>query len=188
LGESLAIRLLPIALSGALVFLVGAMPARRRMVRAGACSNRGFTGATFPLRLSRPLDEQRRGRPLGARRVAGFGRSANRSRLAVAGIRRHGCVGLLTKHSMAVFGLGIFAGLLVTPARRLLKTPWPWAGGVVAALLFAPHLWWQHTHGWPTAEFVRNAQEFKIAEHSIHGSGFMVQGSFPASLRSKGGA
>ena len=33
--------------------------------------------------------------------------------------------------------------------------------------MFAPHLWWQHTHGWPTAEFVRNAQEFKITEQSI---------------------
>jgi hypothetical protein len=83
-------------------------------------------------------------------------------------------VGLLTKHSMAVFGLGIFAGLLVTPARRALLTPWPWIGGVIAGAMFAPHLWWQHTHGWPTAEFVRNAQEFKITEQSI--------GSFLAQL------
>jgi hypothetical protein len=76
-------------------------------------------------------------------------------------------VGLLTKHSMGVFGLGIFAGLVLTPARQSLRTPWPWIGGLIAALVFAPHLWWQHTHGWPTAEFVRNAQEFKITEQSV---------------------
>jgi hypothetical protein len=39
--------------------------------------------------------------------------------------------------------------------------------GLIAAALFVPHLWWQHTHGWPTAEFVRNAQEFKITEQSV---------------------
>jgi hypothetical protein len=76
-------------------------------------------------------------------------------------------LGLLTKHSMGVFGLGIFAGLLATPARRSLKTPWPWVAGLIAAAIFVPHLWWQHTHGWPTAEFVRNAQEFKITEQSV---------------------
>jgi hypothetical protein len=29
--------------------------------------------------------------------------------------------------------------------------------------MFAPHLWWQAQHGWPTLEFVRNAQAGKIA-------------------------
>jgi hypothetical protein len=75
-------------------------------------------------------------------------------------------VGLLTKHSMAVFGVGVFLGLLTTPARRVLRTPWPWVGAAVAAVVAAPHLVWQVVNGWPTVEFVRNAQEFKIAEQS----------------------
>jgi hypothetical protein len=76
-------------------------------------------------------------------------------------------VGFLTKHSAVVFGIGVFAGLLMTPARRLLRTPWPWAGAAVAALVAAPHVAWQIANGWPTLEFVRNAQEFKIAEQSL---------------------
>jgi hypothetical protein len=76
-------------------------------------------------------------------------------------------VGFLTKHSMAVFGLGVFAGLLVTPARRVLRTPWPWVGAAVAVLFAAPHVVWQAMHGWPTLEFVRNAQKYKIAEQSF---------------------
>jgi len=36
-----------------------------------------------------------------------------------------------------------------------------------AAAIFAPHLLWQAQHGWPTAEFIGNAQRFKIAPLSI---------------------
>ncbi|HEY6362289.1 MAG TPA: glycosyltransferase family 39 protein [Vicinamibacterales bacterium] len=75
--------------------------------------------------------------------------------------------GLLTKHSAVVFGLGLFAGLLLTPARQALRTPWPWIGAALAALVAAPHVAWQVANGWPTVEFVRNAQEFKIAEQSL---------------------
>jgi hypothetical protein len=73
----------------------------------------------------------------------------------------------LTKHSAVVFGLGVFGGLLATPARRILRTPWPWVGAAVAALLAAPHIAWQVANGWPTLEFVRNAQQFKIADQSV---------------------
>ena len=76
-------------------------------------------------------------------------------------------VGLLTKHSMGVLGLGVLAGLAATRARGVLGSPWPWIAGAVAAAMFAPHVAWQISHGWPTAEFVRNAQQFKIAEQSV---------------------
>ena len=78
-------------------------------------------------------------------------------------------VGLLNKHSMLFLGLGVLAGLLFTPARRYLRTPWPWLAGLMAALLFAPHIGWQVQHGAPTLEFVRNAQEHKIAVVSVAG-------------------
>jgi hypothetical protein len=76
-------------------------------------------------------------------------------------------VALLTKHSAAVFGAGIFAGLLLTSARSVLRTPWPWVGGALAALIAVPHVAWQVANDWPTLEFVRNAQEFKIADQSL---------------------
>jgi len=82
-------------------------------------------------------------------------------------------LGLLNKHSMLIFGFGIAVGLLATPARRHLRTPWPWAAAGIAALMFAPHLWWQVQHGWPTLEFIRNAQTEKIA--AIGPPAFLVE-------------
>jgi len=76
-------------------------------------------------------------------------------------------VGLLNKISMGVFGAGLAAGLLLTPAWRHFRTPWPWVAALLAAAIFAPHLLWQAQHGWPTAEFIGNAQRFKIAPLSI---------------------
>ena len=66
-------------------------------------------------------------------------------------------VGLEVKFTMGMCGLGLAAALLFTAAgRRHLRSPWPWLGGALALGLLAPNLWWQHAHGWPTAEFVRN--------------------------------
>jgi 4-amino-4-deoxy-L-arabinose transferase-like glycosyltransferase len=45
--------------------------------------------------------------------------------------------------------------LLVGP-RQLLRSPWPWAGGLVALALVAPYLWWQASHGWPQADIARS--------------------------------
>ena len=70
-------------------------------------------------------------------------------------------LGLQNKHSLLFFGFGVFVGLLLTPERRHLRERWIWMGGAIAALLFLPHLIWQMAHGWPTAEFVRNAMAFK---------------------------
>jgi hypothetical protein len=75
-------------------------------------------------------------------------------------------VGLLNKHGMLLMGLGVFVGLVLTPARRHLATPWPWLAGLLAAALFAPHVLWQVQNGWPMREFVANAQEHKIAAYS----------------------
>jgi hypothetical protein len=70
-------------------------------------------------------------------------------------------IGLETKHSMLFFGLGIFAGFVMTPARRAFRSPWIWLGGGLAALLFLPNILWQVFHGWPTLEFLQNAQTQK---------------------------
>jgi hypothetical protein len=70
-------------------------------------------------------------------------------------------LGLENKHSLLFFGFGVFAGLLLTPERRQLRQPWIWIGGALAVLLFLPHVIWQVQHGWPTAEFIRNATAHK---------------------------
>jgi hypothetical protein len=70
-------------------------------------------------------------------------------------------VGLETKHSMLFFGLGVSLGLLLTPRRGAFRAPWIWLGGALALALFVPNLWWEVRHGWPTLEFLRNAQLYK---------------------------
>src|SRR3712207_841143 len=65
-------------------------------------------------------------------------------------------LGLLTKVTMLFFGFAVFVALLLTPARRHLRTPWPWVGGVIAFAFLLPYVFWQIEHGWPTLEFWAN--------------------------------
>jgi hypothetical protein len=69
---------------------------------------------------------------------------------AVAGL------GLQNKYSIAVFAFALLAGLLLTPQRKLLFTPWLLAGGGVALLIFLPNLLWNIQHHWPFLELMRN--------------------------------
>jgi len=75
-------------------------------------------------------------------------------------------LGLLNKISTLWFGLGLGVGLLLTPQRRWLATPWPWLAAGIAFLIFAPHVWWQVEHDWPLLEFMHNATSEKLAEKS----------------------
>ena len=75
-------------------------------------------------------------------------------------------IGLLAKHSTLFFGVGLAVGLLATPARRVLRTAGPWLGLGIAALMISPNLAWEQLHGWPTLEFMHNAQTQKMAHQS----------------------
>ncbi len=58
-----------------------------------------------------------------------------------------------SKYTAALLGLGIALWLVATPeGRRWLATPWPWIGGLLAGLCFAPVLWWNAAHGWASFE------------------------------------
>jgi hypothetical protein len=67
-------------------------------------------------------------------------------------------LGLENKHSMLFFGFGFAVGLLFTPERRFLRSPWFWLGGLLAFLIFAPNLVWEIQHEFPTIELLRNVQ------------------------------
>jgi hypothetical protein len=71
-------------------------------------------------------------------------------------------IGLLNKISTLWLGLGLFAGLLSTPHRAVLRSPWPWAAAALAACVFLPHVLWQVAYGWPTADFMRIATTQKM--------------------------
>jgi 4-amino-4-deoxy-L-arabinose transferase-like glycosyltransferase len=62
-------------------------------------------------------------------------------------------IGLEAKYTIFAVILGLFAGLLVTSARRLLATPGPWVAAAIAFLCLLPNLVWQAQKGWPSLDF-----------------------------------
>ena len=65
-------------------------------------------------------------------------------------------VGLETKYSITVFGLGIVIGLLFTRERKVFVQPWIWLGGALALLIFLPNLLWNIHYHWPFVELMHN--------------------------------
>ncbi len=70
-------------------------------------------------------------------------------------------IGLLTKYSMGFLGLGLVVGLLLISSRKYLLNRWLWLGGLLAFVIFLPHIIWEIRHGFPTREFIRNATLYK---------------------------
>ncbi len=75
-------------------------------------------------------------------------------------------IGFLNRHGIVFLGVGLAAGLVLTPARRLLVTRGPWIAAAIALVLILPHLVWQVANGWPTLEFLANARRMKMLERS----------------------
>ena len=64
-------------------------------------------------------------------------------------------LGLEEKYSIAVFGLGIVLGLLLTAQRRIFLDKWFWLGGLAALLIFLPNLLWNIHYDWPFVQLMR---------------------------------
>ncbi len=69
---------------------------------------------------------------------------------AIAGL------GLENKYSIAAFASFLLLGLLLTPERKFLPSPWILAGGFTAVLFFLPNLLWNIQHHWPFLDLMRN--------------------------------
>jgi hypothetical protein len=65
-------------------------------------------------------------------------------------------IGLEEKYSIAVFGLGMVVGLLLTAQRRVFLNPWIWLGGLAAFLIFLPNLLWNIHNQWPFVQLMHN--------------------------------
>lgn len=66
-------------------------------------------------------------------------------------------LGLWAKYTMLIVGLVFLWGLVVETLRGKrangLQSPWPYLGGLVALLVFLPHLTWNADHQWITFKF-----------------------------------
>jgi 4-amino-4-deoxy-L-arabinose transferase-like glycosyltransferase len=71
-------------------------------------------------------------------------------------------LGLLIKFSIAFVGLGIVAGILLSPLRRSLVGPWPWLALGIALLLGSPSLVGQWALGFPVLGQMRDLQSAQL--------------------------
>src|SRR5690242_28736 len=70
------------------------------------------------------------------------------------------CAGVASeaKWNIGFLVVTLAAGFLATDARRLLRSRYLLAGGLIAAALAAPDLIWQAAHGWPSIDVFRALQ------------------------------
>ncbi len=73
-------------------------------------------------------------------------------------------MGMMTKYSIPFLASGIAAGILFTPARRYLKSPYLWAGAALALVIFLPNLIWQFQHHFISLDYQLSTHLRDIAE------------------------
>jgi 4-amino-4-deoxy-L-arabinose transferase-like glycosyltransferase len=164
LGDSrVALRLLP-ALAGAATVIAAGTLARDMGARRWGQALAALAVLTAPVYLSlHHILTMNAFEPLAWTVFAWLAlRAAASGRLAtwiwtgvVAGL------GLQMKHSMAFMGAALAFGLALSPARQLFLRRGVWISAAIAGAIALPNLIWQIAHGWPTLEFMRNAQRFK---------------------------
>ena len=72
-------------------------------------------------------------------------------------------MGMMTKFTLAYFIAGLVLGILLTPMRRYLRTPWPWIGAGIAVLIFSPEIVWQIQHNFVSIDFLKSIHARDIA-------------------------
>lgn len=78
-------------------------------------------------------------------------------------------VGMQTKYTMAFFVAGIAAGVLLTPVRRHLRSPWLWAGAALSLVIFLPNAIWQARHGFVSLQFLHHIHARDVGEGRANG-------------------
>lgn len=64
--------------------------------------------------------------------------------------------GMMSKYSMPFLVAGLLFGVLVTDARRHLRSKWLWYGAAIALLIFLPNLIWQIQNHFVSIDFLRH--------------------------------
>lgn len=68
-------------------------------------------------------------------------------------------LGMMTRYTMGVHVIGLILAVLLTQTRKHLKSPWLWAGVVIAFLVFLPNIIWQIQHNFISLEFQKSIHE-----------------------------
>lgn len=62
-------------------------------------------------------------------------------------------LGMMTRYTMGVHVIALIIAVMVTPARKYLRSPWLWLGALAAFLIFLPNLIWQIQNDFISLEF-----------------------------------
>jgi Dolichyl-phosphate-mannose-protein mannosyltransferase len=73
-------------------------------------------------------------------------------------------LGMLTKWTMGFFTLGIVGGVLLTDARRYLKSKWLWIGVGLSILTFLPNVLWQAQNHFISLDMLKHIHARDIGE------------------------
>ena len=73
-------------------------------------------------------------------------------------------LGMLTRYTMLFCVAGLVVGVLATPLRRHLASPWPWIGAAVSLLVFLLNALWQVQHDFVSYDFLQaiHARDVRI--------------------------
>jgi len=63
-------------------------------------------------------------------------------------------LGMETRYTIGFLALGIACAVLLTPARRFLRSGWLWAGVAASVLVFLPNIVWQARHHFISLKFL----------------------------------
>lgn len=90
-------------------------------------------------------------------------------------------LGMMTRYTMLFWAVGLAAGVVFTPLRRQLASPWLWAGVALSLLVFAPNAWWQWRHDFVYLDFVEHihARDVRIGRTDGFLAGQLLTGASP---------
>ena len=67
--------------------------------------------------------------------------------------------GMETKYTMGVFALAAAGGVVLTDARRYLRSKWLWLAVALSILIFVPNVLWQAQHHFISLDFLKHIHE-----------------------------
>jgi hypothetical protein len=88
-------------------------------------------------------------------------------------------LGMMSKYTMIFFAAGLVAAVLLTDARRFLKSFWLWFGVAISLLIFLPNLVWQVRHQFVSLEFLR---QIHSRDMRIGFTNYFLAGQFTVTL------
>ena len=78
-------------------------------------------------------------------------------------------LGMETRYTMGFLALGIAGAVLLTTARRFLRSGWLWIGFAVSILVFLPNLIWQAQHHFISLEFLSHLHARDLRQGRYNG-------------------